>query len=109
MTSFITAVNPENTSLTHDTNRLRLISGTSNTKLAKEIAAYMGITNVPLVSKKFADGVHEKFPNKKLAYNCSPSFNWKKNLDAPTISKFQRERGAMGYSFQFVTLAGFHA
>ena len=56
MTSFITAANPEPTSLEHDTNRLRLISGTSNTALAKEIATYMGITNVPLVSKRFADG-----------------------------------------------------
>ena len=56
MTSFITAANPEPTSLEHDTNRLRLISGTSNTALAKEIATYMGVTNVPLVSKRFADG-----------------------------------------------------
>jgi len=56
VTSFITAAHPEKTSLTHDTNRLRLISGTSNTELAKEIATYMGITNVPLVSKRFADG-----------------------------------------------------
>jgi isocitrate lyase len=60
-------------------------------------------------AKKFAEGVRSKFPNKKLAYNCSPSFNWKRNLDATTIEKFQRELGAMGYSFQFVTLAGFHA
>ena len=56
VTSFITAAHPEPTSLKHDTNRLRLISGTSNTALAKEIATYMGITNVPLVSKRFADG-----------------------------------------------------
>ena len=56
MTSFITAAHPEPSSLTHDTNRLRLISGTSNKELAQEIATYMGITNVPLVSKKFADG-----------------------------------------------------
>ena len=56
MTSFITAEHPEPTSLEHDTHRLRLISGTSNTALAKEIANYMGITNVPLVSKRFADG-----------------------------------------------------
>ena len=56
MTSFITAAHPEPTSLKHDTSRLRLISGTSNTSLAKEIANYMGITNVPLVSKRFADG-----------------------------------------------------
>ena len=60
-------------------------------------------------AKKFAEGVRSKYPNKKLAYNCSPSFNWKKNLDATTIAKFQRELGAMGYAFQFVTLAGFHA
>ena len=52
---------------------------------------------------------HAKFPDKLLAYNCSPSFNWKKKLDAATIAKFQRELGAMGYKFQFVTLAGFHA
>ncbi|TKD12126.1 isocitrate lyase [Polyangium fumosum] len=60
-------------------------------------------------ARKFAEGVHEKFPGKLLAYNCSPSFNWKKNLDDLTIAKFQRELGAMGYKFQFVTLAGFHA
>jgi len=60
-------------------------------------------------AKKFAEGIHAKFPNKFLAYNCSPSFNWKKNLDDKTIAKFQRELGAMGYKFQFVTLAGFHA
>ena len=58
---------------------------------------------------KFAEGIHEKFPGKMLAYNCSPSFNWKKNLDDATIAKFQRELGAMGYKFQFITLAGFHA
>jgi isocitrate lyase len=60
-------------------------------------------------AKKFAEGIHKKFPNKLLAYNCSPSFNWRKNLDEKTIAKFQRELGAMGYKFQFVTLAGFHA
>jgi isocitrate lyase len=60
-------------------------------------------------AKRFAEGVHAKFPGKMLAYNCSPSFNWKKNLDDATIAKFQRELGAMGYKFQFVTLAGFHA
>jgi hypothetical protein len=57
----------------------------------------------------FAEGVHKKFPGKMLAYNCSPSFNWKKHLDDATIAKFQRELGAMGYKFQFVTLAGFHS
>jgi isocitrate lyase len=59
-------------------------------------------------AKEFAEGVHKQFPGKFLAYNCSPSFNWKKNLDDATIAKFQRELGAMGYKFQFVTLAGFH-
>ena len=60
-------------------------------------------------AKQFAEGVHKQFPGKLLAYNCSPSFNWKKNLDEATIAKFQRELGAMGYKFQFVTLAGFHS
>jgi isocitrate lyase len=59
-------------------------------------------------AKQFADAIHAKFPGKMLAYNCSPSFNWKKNLDDATIAKFQRELGAMGYKFQFITLAGFH-
>jgi len=60
-------------------------------------------------ARKFADAIHAKFPGKMLAYNCSPSFNWKKNLDDATIARFQRELGAMGYKFQFITLAGFHA
>ena len=60
-------------------------------------------------AKHFAEGIHAQFPGKMLAYNCSPSFNWKKNLDDATIARFQRELGAMGYKFQFVTLAGFHA
>ena len=60
-------------------------------------------------AKQFADGIHAKFPGKMLAYNCSPSFNWKKHLDDATIARFQRELGAMGFKFQFVTLAGFHA
>jgi isocitrate lyase len=60
-------------------------------------------------AKKFAEGIHEKHPHKLLAYNCSPSFNWTLNLDAATIARFQRELGAMGYKYQFVTLAGFHA
>ena len=59
-------------------------------------------------AKKFAEAIHAKFPGKMLAYNCSPSFNWKKNLDDATIAKFQKELGAMGYKFQFITLAGFH-
>jgi len=60
-------------------------------------------------AKAFADAIHAKFPGKLLAYNCSPSFNWKKNLDDATIAKFQKELGALGYKFQFITLAGFHA
>jgi isocitrate lyase len=60
-------------------------------------------------AKRFADNLHAKFPDKLLAYNCSPSFNWKKKLDSASIAKFQRELGVMGYKFQFVTLAGFHA
>lgn len=60
-------------------------------------------------AKKFADAIHEQYPGKLLAYNCSPSFNWRKKLDEVTIAKFQDELGKMGYKFQFVTLAGFHA
>jgi isocitrate lyase len=59
-------------------------------------------------ARRFAEGVHRAHPGKMLAYNCSPSFNWKKHLDDATIAKFQRELGAMGYKFQFITLAGFH-
>jgi isocitrate lyase len=59
-------------------------------------------------AKEFAEGVRDAYPNKLLAYNCSPSFNWERNLDANTIAKFQRELGAMGYAFQFITLAGWH-
>jgi isocitrate lyase len=60
-------------------------------------------------ARRFADAIHAKFPGKKLAYNCSPSFNWKKNLDEKTIATFQKQLGEMGYAFQFITLAGFHA
>jgi len=59
-------------------------------------------------AKKFAEAIHKEYPNKFLAYNCSPSFNWKKNLDKDTMKKFQSELGKMGYKFQFITLAGFH-
>jgi isocitrate/methylisocitrate lyase len=59
-------------------------------------------------ARKFAEAVHKKYPGKLMAYNCSPSFNWRAKLDQATIEKFQRELGAMGYKFQFVTLAGFH-
>jgi isocitrate lyase len=60
-------------------------------------------------AREFAEAVHKQYPGKLLAYNCSPSFNWKANLDDATIAKYQRELGAMGYKFQFVTLAGFHS
>jgi len=60
-------------------------------------------------ARKFAEAVHKKYPGKLLAYNCSPSFNWRAKLDVATIEKFQRELGAMGYKYQFVTLAGFHS
>ncbi|PZN34702.1 MAG: isocitrate lyase [Proteobacteria bacterium] len=60
-------------------------------------------------ARRFAEGIHREFPGKLLAYNCSPSFNWQKKLDAASIARFQRELGAMGYKFQFITLAGFHA
>jgi isocitrate lyase len=68
-------------------------------------------TSVPNLedARKFAEAVHAQFPGKLLAYNCSPSFNWKKNLDDETIAKFQVELGKMGYKFQFITLAGFHS
>ncbi|MBB3226345.1 isocitrate lyase [Luteibacter sp. Sphag1AF] len=60
-------------------------------------------------ARQFAQAIRSKYPGKMLAYNCSPSFNWKKNLDEKTIASFQKELGAMGYAFQFITLAGFHA
>ncbi|MDC0226825.1 isocitrate lyase [Alphaproteobacteria bacterium] len=59
-------------------------------------------------AKRFAEAIHKKYPNQLLSYNCSPSFNWKKNLDKETMKKFQSELGKMGYKFQFITLAGFH-
>jgi isocitrate lyase len=61
------------------------------------------------VAREFADAIHAVYPDQMLAYNCSPSFNWRANLDDATIAKFQRELAAMGYRFQFITLAGFHA
>jgi isocitrate lyase len=60
-------------------------------------------------ARHFAEAIHAQFPGKLLAYNCSPSFNWKAKLDEQTIANFQRELGSMGYKFQFVTLAGFHS
>ena len=60
-------------------------------------------------ARRFAEAIHARFPGKLLAYNCSPSFNWKRHLDAPAIARFQKDLAAMGYKFQFITLAGFHA
>jgi isocitrate lyase len=94
----------------------RLISGIE-TAIARGLAyaPYADLvwceTSTPNLAqaKQFAEAIRRQFPGKLLAYNCSPSFNWKKHLDDTTIAKFQRELGAMGYKFQFVTLAGFHA
>ncbi|MEW2501313.1 MULTISPECIES: isocitrate lyase [unclassified Amycolatopsis] len=61
------------------------------------------------IARKYAEAIKAEYPDQMLAYNCSPSFNWKKHLDDDTIARFQRELGAMGYKFQFITLAGFHA
>ena len=60
-------------------------------------------------ARDFAKGIHEKFPGKMLAYNCSPSFNWKRKLNDNEIAEFQKQLGEMGYKFQFITLAGFHS
>ena len=60
-------------------------------------------------ARQFAAAIHARYPGKLLAYNCSPSFNWRRHLDDPTIAKFQRELGSMGYKFQFITLAGWHS
>jgi isocitrate lyase len=101
----------------------RTIEGFFETKMGLEQAISRGLAYAPYAdlvwcetatpdleqAKQFAQAIHAKFPGKLLAYNCSPSFNWRKNLDDATIAKFQRELGAMGYKFQFITLAGFHA
>jgi len=60
-------------------------------------------------AREFAEAIHEKYPGKMMAYNCSPSFNWRRNLDDLTIARFQEALGQMGYKFQFITLAGFHS
>ncbi|CAB3791619.1 Isocitrate lyase [Paraburkholderia fynbosensis] len=101
----------------------RTVEGFYRTKPGLEQAISRGLAYAPYAdmiwcetgkpdlefAKKFADAIHKEFPDQLLSYNCSPSFNWKKNLDDATIAKFQRELGAMGYKFQFITLAGFHA
>ncbi|MDN0074902.1 isocitrate lyase [Crenobacter sp. SG2303] len=101
----------------------RTVEGFYRVKAGLEQAIARGLAYAPYVdliwcetgtpdleyARKFAEAIHAEFPGKMLAYNCSPSFNWKKNLDDATIAKFQRELGAMGYRFQFITLAGFHS
>ena len=100
----------------------RTVEGFYKTKKGLEQAISRGLAYAPYAdmvwcetgtpdlnfAKKFADAIQNQFPGKMLAYNCSPSFNWKKNLDDATIAKFQRELGAMGYKYQFITLAGIH-
>jgi len=95
----------------------RLKPGTGNAHCIKRGLAYAKYadllwweTSKPNLAeaKVFAEAIHREFPNKILAYNCSPSFNWRANIDEATIAKFQRELGAMGYRYQFITLAGFH-
>jgi isocitrate lyase len=101
----------------------RTVEGFFRTKPGLEQAISRGLAYAPYAdmiwcetgkpdlafARAFAEAIHKQFPGKMLAYNCSPSFNWKKNLDDATIAKFQRELGAMGYKFQFITLAGFHS
>jgi isocitrate lyase len=101
----------------------RTIEGFYRTRSGFEQAVARGLAYAPYVdmlwcetgkpdlafAKRFAEAIRAQYPDKMLAYNCSPSFNWKKNLDDATIAKFQKELGAMGYKFQFITLAGFHA
>jgi isocitrate lyase len=101
----------------------RTIEGFYRTRKGFDQAVSRGLAYAPYVdmlwcetgtpdlkfAKDYAEAIQAKFPGKLLAYNCSPSFNWKKNLDDATIAKFQRELGAMGYKFQFITLAGFHS
>lgn len=100
----------------------RTVEGFFRTRAGLEQAVSRGLAYAPyadlvwcetgkpdlVYARKFADAIHKRFPGKPLAYNCSPSFNWKKNLDDATIAKFQKELGAIGYKFQFITLAGFH-
>lgn len=101
----------------------RTVEGFFGVRNGIEIAIARGLAYAPYVdliwcetshpnleeARQFAEAIHAQYPNKMLAYNCSPSFNWKRHLDAATIAEFQRELGKMGYKFQFITLAGFHA
>jgi isocitrate lyase len=104
-------------------NGKRTVEGFYETRQGLEQAISRGLAYAPYAdlvwcetstpdlaqAKQFADAIRAKYPGKALAYNCSPSFNWKKNLDEATIAKFQRELASYGYKFQFITLAGFHA
>ena len=106
-----------------DTSKGRTSEGFFPVKAGLEQAIARGLAYAPFAdalwcetgkpdleeARHFAEGIHKHYPGKLLAYNCSPSFNWKRKLDDATIAKFQRELGAMGYRFQFITLAGFHA
>jgi isocitrate lyase len=106
-----------------DTSKGRTAEGFFYVKAGLEQAISRGLSYAPYAdllwcetgkpdleeAKHFAEAIHKQFPGKLLSYNCSPSFNWKRKLDDATIAKFQRELGAMGYKFQFITLAGFHA
>ena len=101
----------------------RTVEGFYETRMGIEQAISRGLAYAPYAdliwcetstpdlkqARQFADAIHAKYPGKLLAYNCSPSFNWKKNLDEATIAKFQKEIASYGYKFQFITLAGFHA
>ena len=101
----------------------RTVEGFFRTRAGLEQAVARGLAYAPYAdliwcetgkpdlafARQFAEAIQAKYPGKMLAYNCSPSFNWKKNLDDATIARFQRELGAMGYKFQFITLAGFHS
>ena len=100
----------------------RTIEGFYKTRPGLDQAIYRGLAYAPYAdliwcetakpdldeAKRFAEAIHKKYPDQLLSYNCSPSFNWKKNLDNDTMKKFQSELGKMGYKFQFITLAGFH-
>jgi len=101
----------------------RTVEGFFKTKAGLQQAVSRGLAYAPYAdlvwcetgkpdlpyARAFAEAIHKRFPGKMLAYNCSPSFNWKKNLDDATIARFQKELGAMGYKYQFITLAGFHS
>lgn len=101
----------------------RTVEGFYRTRPGLDQAVSRGLAYAPFVdllwcetgkpdlafARAYAEAIHRQFPGKLLSYNCSPSFNWKKNLDDATIARFQRELGAMGYKYQFITLAGFHS